>query len=58
MNKMSPWVERHRPKYFSEVKGQDEAIYKIRRFLEEFNSEKSKFVSQKDEKGFELAELN
>ncbi|HPD82082.1 MAG TPA: replication factor C large subunit [Candidatus Pacearchaeota archaeon] len=39
---MSPWVERHRPKYFSEVKGQDEAIYKIRRFLEEFNSEKSK----------------
>lgn len=34
---MSPWVERHRPKDFSEVKGQDEAIHKIRRFLEEFN---------------------
>lgn len=39
---MSPWVEKHRPKDFSEVKGQDEAIYKIRRFFEEFKPGQSK----------------
>ncbi len=39
---MSPWVEKHRPKNFAEIRGQDEAIYKIKRALEEFNSDKSK----------------
>ena len=39
---MSPWVERHRPKIFSDIKGQDDAIYKIRRFLKEFQLQKPK----------------
>ena len=39
---MSIWVERYRPKTFIEVKGQNEAIEKVRKFLEEFNSNNSK----------------
>ena len=39
---MSPWVERHRPKSFEDIRGQDEAIEKIKRFINEFNSEKTK----------------
>jgi replication factor C large subunit len=34
---MKPWTEKHRPKTFEEVKGQDEAIKKIKDFLENFN---------------------
>lgn len=34
---MSPWVEKHRPKSFLDVRGQEEAIVAIKRFLEEFN---------------------
>lgn len=33
---MSPWTERHRPKIFGDIKGQDEAISKIKLFVEEF----------------------
>ncbi|MBI5803343.1 replication factor C large subunit [Candidatus Pacearchaeota archaeon] len=37
-----PWAEKHRPKLFSELKGQEEAIRKIVDFTKNFNSEKSK----------------
>jgi replication factor C large subunit len=39
---MSPWVEKYRPKSFAEIKGQNEAIEKVRIFLEEFNSASKK----------------
>jgi hypothetical protein len=38
---MSPWVERYRPKTFAEIKGQNEAVEKVRNFLEEFNNSKN-----------------
>ena len=34
---MSPWTEQHRPKTYREVKGQDEAVAKIKQFVECFN---------------------
>ena len=34
---MSPWIEKHRPKTFGEIKGQETAIGKIKEFLENFN---------------------
>ncbi len=34
--KMQPWSEKHRPKNFEEVKGQDEAIATIQKFLTSF----------------------
>lgn len=34
---MKPWTEKHRPKKFEEIKGQDEAVRKIKIFLEDFN---------------------
>lgn len=39
---MNPWTERHRPKSFEEIKGQEEAIEKIKQFLANFNSGKIK----------------
>lgn len=39
---MSPWVEKYRPKTFAEIKGQNEAIEKVRKFLEEFDSTNEK----------------
>jgi replication factor C large subunit len=33
-----PWTEKHRPKNFEEVRGQGEAVEKIRNFYENFNS--------------------
>lgn len=39
---MTPWTERHRPKSFEDIKGQEEAIEKIKQFLENFNSGKIK----------------
>ena len=33
-----PWTEKHRPKNFEEVKGQDEAIRKIKSFINNFSS--------------------
>ena len=33
---MNPWTERHRPKSFEEVKGQEEAISKIEGFINNF----------------------
>lgn len=35
---MTPWVERHRPKTFEEIKGQSEAIRQIINFVENFNN--------------------
>jgi replication factor C large subunit len=35
--KKMTWTEKYRPKKFEEVKGQDEAIYKIKRFIGDFN---------------------
>lgn len=35
-----PWSEKHRPKTFKEIKGQDEVILKIKKFLEDFNLSK------------------
>lgn len=39
---MSPWVEKYRPKKFQDIKGQNEVIDKVRKFLEEFHHEGSK----------------
>jgi replication factor C large subunit len=39
---MSPWVEKYRPKSFAEIKGQSEAIEKVRNFLEKFDSSNTK----------------
>jgi replication factor C large subunit len=39
---MSPWVEKYRPKTFRDIKGQNEVIEKVRKFLEEFNAGNSK----------------
>jgi len=36
------WVEKHRPKKFEEIKGQDIALVNIKKFLEEFNLGKLK----------------
>ncbi|MCK9595712.1 replication factor C large subunit [Candidatus Pacearchaeota archaeon] len=35
-----PWVEKYRPKKFEEIKGQDEAIFKIKEFLKNFGKKK------------------
>jgi replication factor C large subunit len=37
---MSPWIEKYRPKVFRDIKGQDEAIEKIRKFIDDFASGK------------------
>jgi len=39
---MSPWVEKYRPKNFSDIKGQNEVIKKVRKFLEDFSTKGSK----------------
>ncbi|MGY4884505.1 MAG: replication factor C large subunit [Nanobdellota archaeon] len=39
---MSPWVEKYRPKTFRDIKGQNEAIDKVRKFLEDFHNKNSK----------------
>lgn len=38
------WVEKYRPKKFSEVRGQDEAIFKLKNFLENFGKGKKAIV--------------
>jgi replication factor C large subunit len=44
---MSPWIERHRPKSFADIKGQDEAVSKIKFFIEEFRLGKLTHRSKK-----------
>lgn len=39
---MSPWVEKYRPKKFQDIKGQNEVIDKVRKFLEDFHHKDSK----------------
>ncbi|MEK6833573.1 MAG: replication factor C large subunit [Nanoarchaeota archaeon] len=39
---MSPWVEKYRPKTFADIKGQNEVIEKVRKFLEDFNPNNTK----------------
>jgi len=39
---MKPWVEKYRPKSFIEIKGQNEAIEKIKNFLNNFPNSKKK----------------
>ena len=34
------WVEKHRPKTFEEIKGQDIALTQIKEFIEKFNLRK------------------
>ncbi len=38
---MSPWIEKHRPKSFEEIKGQSNAIWKIKNFLRSFPEKKA-----------------
>jgi replication factor C large subunit len=39
---MSPWVEKYRPKTSRDIKGQNEALEKVRKFIEEFGATGSK----------------
>jgi len=44
---MSPWTEKHRPKKFEEIKGQDIAVRQIKEFVERFNLGKLTRTSKK-----------
>ncbi len=35
-----PWIEKYRPKKFGEMRGQDEAIFKIKEFIKNFGKKK------------------
>jgi len=39
-----PWIEKHRPRIFEEIKGQDQAIAKIREFFRNFGKEKKSLI--------------
>lgn len=41
---MSPWVEKYRPNSLAEIKGQDEAIFKLKEFLKNFGKKKSAII--------------
>lgn len=41
---MNPWAEKHRPSSFNEIKGQSEAVEKIKNFIEKFSDSKKKAV--------------
>lgn len=41
------WIEKYRPKSFEEIKGQDEAVIKIKKFIENFNLGKLTRTSKK-----------
>ncbi len=41
---MSTWTEKYRPKTFDEIKGQDEAIFKIKLFLKNFGKKKRAII--------------
>lgn len=44
-SKEQPWTEKYRPNYFSEVKGQELAIQKIKQFVENFAFKKGESIS-------------
>ena len=41
---MIPWVEKYRPKNFSEIRGQDEAMAKIMNFVNNFKTQRKKAI--------------
>jgi replication factor C large subunit len=41
---MSPWTEKYRPKSFAEIRGQDEAIFKIKEFIKNFGKKKNALI--------------
>jgi len=41
---MSPWIEKHRPSNFKQIKGQNEAIERVKDFIENFSKQKKKAV--------------
>jgi len=43
-NKMSPWIEKYRPKKFSEIKGQDSAVAIIKSFVGGFRKGKKALI--------------
>lgn len=67
-----PWTEKYRPKSFVEIRGQDEAIYKIKEFLKNFGKKKNALIlhgppgtgktsivhAAAKENNFEIFELN
>jgi len=69
---MSPWTEKYRPKSLEEIKGQDEAVFKIREFLKNFGKKKNALIlhgppgtgktsiahAAAKENNFEIFELN
>jgi replication factor C large subunit len=44
-SKEQTWVEKYRPNYFSEVKGQEVAVYKIKQFIENFAFKKGETIN-------------
>jgi len=36
-----PWVEKYRPKKFEEIRGQDDAVFKVKEFLKTFGKKKN-----------------
>ncbi len=43
---MQPWSEKHRPKNFEEIKGQDEAVAKIKEFINNFTQKHGRATSR------------
>jgi len=43
--KEQTWVEKYRPNYFSEIKGQEVAVYKIKQFIENFAFKKGETLT-------------
>jgi len=39
-----PWTEKYRPKTFGEIKGQDEAVSKVKNFIESFGKKKKAII--------------
>ena len=44
MNSPQNWTEKYRPKYFSDIKGQEIAVGKIRDFVKNFSKSKKAII--------------
>lgn len=69
---MNPWIEKYRPKSLADIKGQDEAVVKIKLFLKNFGKKKNALIlhgppgtgktsiahAAAKENNFEIFELN